>query len=316
MADDQLRQLLGDLPESPSLDAVKLAEVDHPDGYILETWSFDLNGEERVPAYIARPFHPTEPMPLVLVNHSHGGMYAMGKTEMIQPSHYLQSPSYAKTLTEMGCIAACIDMWGFGDRMRKESEMVKEMLWRGKVVWGMMLYDNMRFLDILLERPDVDRDRVAAIGMSMGAMQSWWLAALDERVKIVVDMGGQVDAETLLKQGYLDKHGFYSYIPGLLKHFTTFDIQKRIIPRKRLCLVGSHDRNCPLEGVEILDQALKDAYGAAGVPENWQTKLYGCDHQEPAEMRYDWVMYLKEHLCLQVEAEAGSSLVTNGKDNN
>ena len=223
-------------------------------------------------------------------------MYEVGKTEMIEPTHYLQTPSYAKTITDLGCIAACIDMWGFGDRQRKESEMVKAMLWRGKTVWGMMLYDNMRFLDLLLDRPDVDSERVATIGMSMGAMQAWWLGALDDRVKIIIDMGGQVDAETLLKQNYLDKHGYYSYVPGLLKYFTTFDIQKRIIPRKRLCLVGDHDGNCPLEGVEILDKSLTEAYAEAGVSENWKTIIYGCDHQETAEMRYHWIDYLKDNL--------------------
>lgn len=296
MEKDQLWSLLGDLPENPSLEAVQLAEVVHPDGYLLETWSMDLNGEERVPVYVAKPRKIKGPAPLVLVNHSHGGMYEMGKKELITPSHYLQSPSYAKTLTDQGYIAACIDMWGFGDRQRKETEMVKEMLWRGKVVWGMMLYDNMRCLDVLLEREDIDSERVAAVGMSMGAMQSWWLAAVDERVKLVVDMGGQVDAQTLLNQRYLDKHNFYYYVPGFLKYFTTFDIQKRIAPRKRLCLVGSHDGNCPLEGVKILDEALKAAYQEAGVPENWQTILFGCGHKETAEMRWHWTRFLEENL--------------------
>ena len=297
MTNDSLWQLLGDLPENPSLDARLLSKVEHPDGYYLESWSLDLNGEEQVPAYVATPLTPSEtPRPLVLVNHSHGGMYHIGKTEFITPSHYLQGPSYAKTLTDMGCVAACIDMWGFGDRMRKESEMVKEMLWRGKVVWGMMIYDNMRFLDVLLKRQDVDSQKVATIGMSMGALQAWWLGALDKRVHVIVDMGGQVDAEILLRQGYLDKHGFYSYVPGLLKHFTTLEIQSRIVPRKRLCLVGSHDRNCPLEGVTILDEGLKKAYEAAGVAKNWQTILYGCGHQETAEMRADWIAFLQQEL--------------------
>lgn len=296
MGKEHLWTLLGDLPAAPNLNGIKTAEFIHPEGYLLETWCFDLNGEERVPAYIAKPLNAKAPLPLVLVNHSHGGMYHLGKTELIEPSHYLQRPSYAKTITDMGGMAACIDMWGFGDRMRKESEMVKEMLWRGKVVWGMMLYDNIRFLDMLLKRSDVAKEKVAAVGMSMGAMQSWWLAALDDRVKIVVDLGGQVDAETLLKQGHLDKHGFYSYVPGFLKHTSTVAIQKEIIPRKRLCLVGTHDRNCPLEGVQLLDRKLQEAYAIAGVPGNWQTKYYGCGHQETAEMRYDWTTYLKTHL--------------------
>lgn len=296
MVKDQLWSLLGDLPLNPSMDAIKLSEVVH-DGYLLETWSLDLNGEERVPAYFAKPLKGKGPFPLVLVNHSHGGMYDRGKTEMIDPSHYLQSPSYAKTLTDMGYVAACIDMWSFGERSgRKESELVKGMLWKGQVVWGMMLFDNMRFLDILLEREDVDPKRVATIGMSMGAMQSWWLAALDQRIKVIVDIGGQVDAETLMKNGRLDKHGFYSYVPGFLKYFSTFDVQKRISPRKRLTLVGDYDGNCPLEGVQLLDEKLKKVYDEAGVPENWKTVISGCGHLENSEMRWHWTNFLAENL--------------------
>lgn len=295
MENDYLWTLLGDLPTNPSLNGTKVSEVIHSEGYLLETWCFDLNSEEQVSAFIAKPLNAKTPLPLVLVNHSHGSMHHVGKKEMIEPSDYLQKPSYAKVITDMGCMAACIDMWGFGDRMRKESEMVKEMLWRGKVVWGMMLYDNMRFLDVLLKRSDVAKEKVATIGMSMGAMQGWWLAALDPRVEIVVDLGGQVDAETLLKQGYLDKHGFYSYVPGLLKHTSTAAIQKRIVPRKRLCLVGTHDRNCPLEGVQLLDEILQEAYMNVGASENWETKYYGCGHQETAAMRHDWMTYLNTH---------------------
>lgn len=297
MEKDQLWQLLGDLPCNPSIDAKIISEEVHSDGYYLETWSIDLNGEERVPAYIVRPLEASGRLPLVVVNHSHGGMYENGKKEMLQPSHYLQSPSYAKTLTDMGYIAACIDMWGFGERSgRKESEMVKEMLWKGQVVWGMMLYDNMRFLDFLLQREDVDSNRVGTIGMSMGAMQAWWLAALDDRVKVVVDIGGQVDAHTLMKNRYLDKHGFYSYVPGLLKHFQTVDIQKRIIPRKRLTLNGSYDLNCPLEGVQLLDKELSKAYQEAGAPDNWHSLLFSCGHKETAEMRWNWQQFFTEHL--------------------
>ncbi len=218
----------------------------------------------------------------------------MGKTELIEPSHYLQSPSYAKTLTDMGYIAACIDMWGFGERSgRKESEMVKEMLWKGQVVWGMMLYDNMRFLDILLQREDIDSNRVGTMGMSMGAMQAWWLAALDQRIKLVVDMGGQVDAHTLMANRYLDKHAFYSYVPVLLKYFETVDIHERIIPRKRLTLNGAYDLNCPLAGVKKLAVKLTEAYSSAGVPNHFKSLLFGCGHKETAEMRWHWQQFFQ-----------------------
>lgn len=93
------------------------------------------------------------------------------------------------------------------------------MLWNGQVMWGMMLYDNRRLLDYMCDREDVDASRVATIGMSMGGLMAWWLAALDERVKVTVDICGQVDAGTLIAKRGLDHHGFYSYVPGLLEAF-------------------------------------------------------------------------------------------------
>jgi hypothetical protein len=88
----------------------------------------------------------------------------------------------------------------------------------------------------------------------MGGLMAWWLAALDERIGVIVDICGQVDAHTLIAVRGLDHHGYYSYVPGLLKHFTTLEIQKRIVPRPRMSLVGRNDRLCPIEGVEHLDE--------------------------------------------------------------
>ena len=36
--------------------------------------------------------------------------------------------------------------------------MFKAMLWQGQVLWGMMVYDSLRALDFLVQRPDVDPD--------------------------------------------------------------------------------------------------------------------------------------------------------------
>ena len=62
------------------------------------------------------------------------------------------------------------------------------MLWQGQVLWGMMVYDGLRALDFLLTRPEVDPQRIATLGMSMGSTMAWWLGALDERIKVTVDI--------------------------------------------------------------------------------------------------------------------------------
>ncbi|OZB96663.1 dienelactone hydrolase family protein [Paenibacillus sp. XY044] len=296
MMRERLEKLLGDLPEDRPIQAELLMQ-EETDGYRLETLLLDLNGLERVPAYVALPAKGEGPYPLVVFNHSHGGNYANGRRELIGGSSYLQQPSFARTLTGMGYAVCCIDMWGFHERSGKtESEIVKEMLWQGRVMWGMMLYDNRRMLDYMCSREDIDASRVATLGMSMGGMMAWWLAALDERVKVTVDICGQVDAHTLMTKRGLDHHGFYYYVPGLLKHFTTLEIQAMIAPRPRMSLTGRSDRLTPEEGVVLLAEGLREVYRAAGQEEHWQTVMTGGGHMETAEMRARWQRFLAEHL--------------------
>jgi cephalosporin-C deacetylase-like acetyl esterase len=50
----------------------------------------------------------------------------------------------------------------------------------------MMLRDERIALDYLASRHEVDPQRIGAKGMSMGSTRSWWLAAIDDRIKSVV----------------------------------------------------------------------------------------------------------------------------------
>ncbi len=53
-------------------------------------------------------------------------------------------------MTRRGYAALCIDTWAFGERRgRTESEIFKQMLWTGRVMWGMMVYDSLRAVDYL-----------------------------------------------------------------------------------------------------------------------------------------------------------------------
>ena len=135
----------------------------------------------------------------MLFDHSHGGGYTIGKKEFIEGRSYLQPVPYAKVLTDLGYVGLAIDHWVFGERSHTtELDMFKGMLWKGQVLWGMMVYDSLRAMDWLVARPEVDAARVATLGMSMGSTMAWWLAALDERVKVTVDICCLTDFDTLV----------------------------------------------------------------------------------------------------------------------
>ncbi|QJX65003.1 prolyl oligopeptidase family serine peptidase [Niallia circulans] len=256
-----------------------------------------LNEEESVPAYVAKPLNKEGPLPIVLFNHSHGGNFDQGKEELLISNSYLQSPSFVEAITTLGYAVGSIDMWGFNERKGKlESELVKEMLLDGRSLWGMRIFDNIAFLDYLVDRPDIDQNRVATIGMSMGGLMSWWMAALDERIKVTVDIAAQVHIETLRQKRGLDHHGFYYYVPGFLKQFSTLAVQSLIVPRPRLSLVGKDDRMCPLEGVILLDEELGKIYGKYDAKNQWNSQIVTGGHQETKEMRKQWENFLQKHL--------------------
>lgn len=265
--------------------------------FSIEHYTLKLNDLESVPAIHLKPNKPKDKQPVVIFLHSHGGNFLDGKSEVLKGAEYLVSPSFAKTLTGMGYDVWSIDSWGFEDRRGiAESELFKEFLLQGMTLWGMRIFDVISLIDYLFTRNDVDVKRIATIGMSMGGMLSWWVAALDKRIKVCVDIAGQVNLELLAQQHLLDKHGFYLYMPNFLKSSSTIEIQKMIFPRARLSLSGIHDPLCPYRGAKKLDQKLKKLYLDQGYENNYQYLIGSGGHQETFEFRATWINFLKKNL--------------------
>ena len=296
---DLLYGLLGDLPPRDREISAELLERRQTPDSDLEYLSLDLNGQEAVPAYFVKPKGAAGRLPTVLFSHSHGRNYALGKDEFLQGNIYLSEPAYAKEFAARGWAALCIDHWLFGERNlpgRTESSFCKEMLWRGRVPWGMMVYDSLKALDYLEQREDVDASRIGAIGMSMGSTMSWWLAALDERVAVCVDICCLTDFAELIAENGVDGHGIYYYVPGLLKHFTAAQINALIAPRPHLSLAGDHDDLTPLEGLKRIDKALREVYAAHGKPEAWRLVVEHTAHVETPRMRAEALAFLAQYL--------------------
>jgi dienelactone hydrolase len=294
---EQLYGLLCDLPPRDREIGVKVVSVEHKNGHVLEKLLLDLNGQQQVPAWFALPENAKGPMPAILFSHSHGGYYKLGKDELILGNTYMPETPYAEALTQMGYCVLSIDHWVFGERSGpKESAFFKETLWRGQCMWGMMVYDSLRAMDYLCQRPEVDPSRIGAIGMSMGSTMSWWLAALDTRIKVCADICCLTEFEALIEDGGLDLHGIFYYVPSLLKYFSTAEIYAMIAPSAHLAIAGSLDKLTPVPGLHKIDQTLKKEYEALGAGDKWQLNIYEIGHHETPEMRKDLLDFLKREL--------------------
>lgn len=294
-----LYSLLGDLPERHApIEVERVCQRDPGGAYLMEVLVLHLNGLEPVPAVFCVSKVAKSRAPCVIYNHAHGGDYDIGKLELTEYRRALQSPPYAEALAAEGYHSFAIDSWNFGERRgRTESALFKEMLWNGQVLWGMMVFDTLRATDYVCSRPDVDPSRIASMGLSMGSTMAWWHAALDERVKVCVDICCLTDFHELIRMKGLDLHGIYYYVPGLLKHgFDTVRINSSIAPRAHLALAGDYDSLTPPQGLDHIDRELSQVYASLDAQGNWKLLRYPCGHLETAHMRQAVLSWLANKL--------------------
>lgn len=297
----ELWGLLGDLPWKHKPAPAKLLKTEKGDGYTLERLELDLNGIEPVPALLLIPDRRQTPAPGLLFIHWHAGMYDLGKEQLLKGVDV--QPAYAPVCAEKGLVTLAIDSWCFGERKHEaeghtgEEDTFKLMLWKGQVLFGMMMFDESRALSYLASRPEVDPGRLAAFGMSMGATKAWWLAALDPRVRVCMDVCCLTDYDELIKTRGLKEHGIYYYVPSLLKHFGTRQINELSVPRPHLSLNGRKDPLTPPAGVDRIRDGLLPLYGKYGREEDCRIELFDCGHEELPQMRALILEWMDKHLA-------------------
>ena len=129
----ELWGLLGDLPWQHQAAKPKLLSSEKHEGYTLERFILDLNGIESVPALLLIPDKRQTPAPGLLYIHWHGGMYGLGKEQLLRGVEV--EPAYAPVCVEKGLVTLAIDSWCFGERKKPgdgktgEEDAFKLMLW-------------------------------------------------------------------------------------------------------------------------------------------------------------------------------------------
>jgi dienelactone hydrolase len=296
---------LGELPPRPDPRKVKVVSREDHDGYTLERFEFHNGVDMVVTGVLLLPKDRKGPAPAVVALHGHGSSKESVCTD--PKSSQLVGPLLAKR----GYVVGAIDAAFNGDRVGKgpagakldkgaypqELSLFKLYLWQGRCLWGMMLREEQCLIDYLQTRPEVDKDRIGATGMSMGCTRAWWLAAIDERVKAVVGVACFTRYTELIAHGNLRMHGIYYFVPGVLKHFDTEAIHALIAPRPHLELSGDEDGGAPTDGIEVLEKKLGAVYRLHGKPENFRSVIYkGTGHEYLPEMKTEMVEWFERHL--------------------
>lgn len=304
-----IQRLLGDLPPLFTPEARVLDRQDRAE-YIVERFSFENGVGDTVYGLALIPARRAKPGPAILYNHWHAEQYELGKDEILTRVHPELGCATGEQLVREGYVVQCIDAYGFGERRfqgpagqreqgaRVEAALFKTFLWEGRTLWGMMVRDDTLALNHLASRPEVDPSRIAAMGVSMGSTRTWWLAALDERVKVAICVACLTRYQNLISRGFLNAHGIYYYVPNMLKErIDAESVIGLIAPRPLLTLTGDQDEGSPADGVTTINAFQERLYRCYGRAENFRGLLYqGAGHAYTAEMWRETLRWLRMHL--------------------
>jgi dienelactone hydrolase len=291
----ELWRLLGRLPPRPATPNVETLSREDRGEYVVERFQFDNEAGATVPGYLLLPKPVSAKRPAILYCHWHGGDYDVGKEELFQARHTPEAPGPA--LAKRGYVVLAIDAYCFGERNgrgpggRAEKDYVGEEttakfdLWVGRTFWGMLLRDDLMALDYLTSRPEVDPGRIAVTGMSMGATRSWWLMALDERIKTGVAIACLTRYQNMIEHEALHEHDIGYFVPNMLNHFDTEAVVALIAPRSVLLQNGDQDNGSPVDGIRAIESAVRPVYRLYGEENKFQSLVYeGQGHLYTPEM--------------------------------
>ncbi|NCO85541.1 MAG: prolyl oligopeptidase family serine peptidase [Rhodobacterales bacterium] len=263
-------------------------------------WCDDLRfgrpGGESVAAWFLHPRESGQRVGAVLYCHAHGNRYDIGRAEFLSSRPALQS-AWAPALAALGLAALCLEMPCFGDRAHPgEAALSKALLWRGETLFGQMLAEQIAGIDFLASQPDIDPDRIGALGLSMGGTLAWWLAALDTRLRATVQMCAFADMAGLIARGANDVHGAYMTVPGLLRLTTTGALAGLAAPRAQMVCLGLADPGTPADCVATARRDMDAAYAAAAAPPPVWVIDPDSGHVETPAMRTAATAFLRHHL--------------------
>ncbi len=185
----------------------------------------------------------------------------------------------ALTLTEQ-------EIREFTQRASQGESLVARSLFTAGITWpGVLLWDDLRTLDYLASRPEVDPQRLGCVGLSLGGYRSFVLAALDERIKAAVDVGWMTSFGTQIKQHVINTIGLSFHINGLYRYLDFPHIAALVAPRALLVINGSQDRLFALDGVKAAFETIGRCYTKAGAPDRQQCRMYDAPHEFNLEMQ-------------------------------
>lgn len=263
-----LRRMLGldPLPERTPLQPVVTGMV-QGDGYVVEKLHFQSSPGLYVTGNLYRPQTISQPLPTILYVCGHGS----GVEDGVRVGNKTAYQHHAIWFARNGYVCLVLDTIQLGEIAGDHHGTYRLGRWwwvsRGYTPAGVEAWNGIRALDYLETRPEVDATRLGITGRSGGGAYTWWIAALDERIKVAVPTAGITTLHNHVVDGAIEGHCDCMFMVNTERW--DFDrVAALLAPRPLLIANTDSDDIFPLDGVVEIYRRTRALYRLLGKEPN------------------------------------------------
>jgi len=266
------------------------------DSYTIEKILFESYPGMSVPALVYIPKRLTGPAPAVISIPGH--VYCEGKASV-------STQARCVNLARRGIIALTYDYIDTGERNTGANACASMPYGGGNdhgltafsytdgTPTGLEILDGIRAVDFLYERLDVDRSRIGFTGESGGSNTTYWVSALDERVRLAVPVCSVTTFDYWIRNG---RDWDWHQRPAGIRRVADIPTLLALIAPRPLLVIGSlrgtDSEEFPFDQTEVAVDGARRAYGLYGAERNieiWESSTAHGYQQDKRERMYGFV---------------------------
>lgn len=293
---EQLFEMLGLSPLPPKTDLKpEITGKIESDGFIVENITFQSRPGLYVTGNLYRPLKQEGKVPAILYVCGHGGVKKNG----ISYGNKVHYQHHGEWFARNGYVCLTIDTLQLGEIEGLHHGTYREgMFWwlsRGYTPAGVEAWNCIRALDYLQSRPEVDGEKLGVTGRSGGGAYSWWIAALDERIKAAVPVAGITNLKNYVIDGAVEGHCDCMFMVNTYQ-WDYAQVAALVAPRPLLISNTDKDSIFPLDGVVDVYNSTMKIYELYGVPEHLGLQITEGPHKDTQELRIHAFRWFNHYL--------------------
>ena len=281
----QLAEMLGlwPAPARTELKPIITGKTEHAD-FTIERIQFQSRPGLYVTADLYIPKGLKKPAPAILYVCGHAQVKKDGIAYGAKAFYQHHGAWFARN----GYVCIIPDTLVNGEIEGLHHGLYRNNLWwwlsRGYTPAGVEAWNGIRCLDYLQSRPEVDPQRIGMSGRSGGGAYTWWVAALDERVKVAVPVAGITDMQNHVVDGTIEGHCDCMFMVNTYR-WDFAQVAALIAPRPLLISNSDKDTIFPLDGVVRLHAQVRSVYQLYGAADKLGLLITEGPHKDTQDLQ-------------------------------